>query len=191
MVLVLLCSVNVLLRIFAPLNNILLLLSLSERGLCFQEGILSLLGGLKLKIGGTPEVAYSVCKKKVKKTKKVSFFILFSFILPQSFFPDTEFSLDHTSEFFGPLSNKKQSKCPLPLLCPFSFALSCFHRNTSVFCSISSRLCYLNTHIHTLTHTRECQLYSLIEHLPISSAFTHFTFHPIFLIITLLRIAEL
>ena len=119
------------------------------------------------------------------------FFILFSFILPQSFFPDTEFSLDHTSEFFGPLSNKKQSKCPLPLLCPFSFALSCFHRNTSVFCSISSRLCYLNTHIHTLTHTRECQLYSLIEHLPISSAFTHFTFHPIFLIITLLRIAEL
>lgn len=111
MVLVLLCSVSVLLRTFAPLNNILMLLTLSESGLCFQEGILSLLGGLELKMRGTPEVAYCICclqeKGKKKKRRNVSFFILFSFLLQQFFFfPDTEFSLD-TSEFFGLLSNKE------------------------------------------------------------------------------------
>lgn len=94
MVLVLLCSVSVLLRTFAPLNNILMLLTLSESGLCFQEGILSLLGGLELKMRGTPEVAYCICclqeKGKKKKRRNVSFFILFSFLLQQFFFSQTQ-----------------------------------------------------------------------------------------------------
>lgn len=110
MVLVLLCSVSVLLRTFAPLNNILMLLTLSESGLCFQEGILSLLGGLELKMSGTPEVAYCICclQEKGKKKEKKCFFFYFIFISFATvfFFPDTEFSLD-TSEFFGLLSNKE------------------------------------------------------------------------------------
>lgn len=82
MVLVLLCSVSVLLRTFAPLNNILMLLTLSESGLCFQEGILSLLGGLELKMRGTPEVAYCICclQEKGKKKEKKFFFFYFIFI---------------------------------------------------------------------------------------------------------------
>lgn len=82
MVLVLLCSVSVLLRTFAPLNNILMLLTLSESGLCFQEGILSLLGGLELKMSGTPEVAYCICclQEKGKKKEKKCFFFYFIFI---------------------------------------------------------------------------------------------------------------
>lgn len=94
MVLVLLCSVNVLLRTFAPLNNILLLLTLSESGLCFQEGILSLLGGLKLKIRGNPEVAYCIfcLQEKGKKKKKKCFFLYFIFISFATvfFFPHTK-----------------------------------------------------------------------------------------------------
>lgn len=82
MVLVLLCSVSVLLRTFAPLNNILMLLTLSESGLCFQEGILSLLGGSELKMRGTPEVAYCICclQEKGKKKEKKCFFFYFIFI---------------------------------------------------------------------------------------------------------------
>lgn len=94
MVLVLLCSVSVLLRTFAPLNNILMLLTLSESGLCFQEGILSLLGGLELKMSGTPEVAYCICclqeKGKKKREEMFLFLFYFHFFCNSCFFSQTQ-----------------------------------------------------------------------------------------------------